>query len=427
MAPLADDPAGDANLENLAKRIEAYQKEYAGQLAGKIVLLSGAIEVTLPEEAVQTRLDDAALADIFSNETLDPVDPLSWPIWDYPAYTDNWRNWAEVPLNVNAGYYELYSAVWNRLSGFLATEGVVAILKSDSRGDGSVIHADDFGNWLPGAAPEPPTLALSADQYNRIVRLVERDIAVELEIDVDITTSDEAADLRNVVATIPGGRKRNEVVMLGGHLDSWHGAVGATDNAAGCAVAMEAMRILKALDLNMDRTVRMALWDGEEQNYYGSRAYVQENFADRVSMQTKPAHARLSAYYNVDNGAGKIRGVYLQSNDMARPIFESWFAPLADLDVDTVSIRATTETDHLAFDTVGLPGFQFIQDPLEYESRSHHTDEDSMDRIVPADLKQAAAVLAIVVYHTANRAELMPRKPLPKPLPEPVELPEILR
>ena len=352
---------------------------------------------------------------------------MSWPIWDNQAYSVNERNWSEVPLDINAAYYELQAAVLNRLSGFLTDEGVAAVLISDGRGDGSSIYADNYGFWFPGAAAEPPTLALAPEQYNRLVRLVERDITVELEVDVDVTTSDEAVDLRNVVATIPGSKKRNEVVMLGAHLDSWHGAVGATDNAAGCAIVMEAMRILKALDLKMDRTVRMALWDGEEQNYYGSRAYVKENFAVRTSMQLKPAHARLSAYYNVDNGAGKIRGIYLQSNEMARPIFEDWFAPLTDLDVDTISIRATSETDHLAFDTVGLPGFQFIQDPLEYMDRSHHTDQDTADRIVPADLKQAAIVLAMVVYHTANRDELMPRKPLPKALPEPVELPENLR
>ena len=171
----------------------------------------------------------------------------------------------------------------------------------------------------------------------------------------------------------------------------------------------------------------MALWDGEEQNYYGSRAYVKANFADPLTMKLLPDHARLSAYYNIDDGSGKLRGVYLQSNDMARPIFEAWFAPFVDMGVSTISIRNNFGTDHLSFDAVGLPGFSFVQDPLEYQTRTHHSDLDTVDHVVPGDLMQAAAVLATVVYHTANRPEMMPRKPLPGPLPEKQEVPEILQ
>jgi Zn-dependent M28 family amino/carboxypeptidase len=235
-------------------------------------------------------------------------------------------------------------------------------------------------------------------------------------LDVAVRVEDDGEGL-NVVAELPGGKKKDEVVMLGAHLDSWHAGTGATDNGAGSAVALEAMRILKALNLPLDRTVRLALWGGEEQGYFGSRAYVREHFADPMVMAPKPEHARLSGYFNLDNGSGKIRGVYLQGNDAMRPVFEAWLAPFRDLGVTTISNRNTGGTDHEAFDQVGLAGFQFIQDPLDYGTRTHHSRLDVYDHAVPADLIQAAAVMASCVYHAANRAERLPRKPLPKPLP----------
>jgi Zn-dependent M28 family amino/carboxypeptidase len=182
-------------------------------------------------------------------------------------------------------------------------------------------------------------------------------------------------------------------------------------------VALEVMRILKALDLKMARTVRIGLWTGEEQGLLGSRAYVKEHYADRETMALKPEHARVSGYFNLDNGTGKIRGVYLQENDMMRPIFEAWLAPFKDLGVTTISIRSTGGTDHLSFDNVGIPGFQFIQDPVEYSTRTHHSNMDTYDRLQASDLIQASAVMASVVYHAATREELLPRKPLPKPQP----------
>jgi Zn-dependent M28 family amino/carboxypeptidase len=180
---------------------------------------------------------------------------------------------------------------------------------------------------------------------------------------------------------------------------------------------MEAMRILKTLNLKMDRTVRMALWSAEEQGLLGSRAYVTEHFADRTTMAVKPEHARLSGYFNVDNGSGKLRGVYLQGNDMIRPVFEAWLDPLKDMGAATLSIRNTTGTDHLSFDAVGLPGFQFIQDPLEYSTRTHHANEDVYERVQPGDLVQASVIVAWFAYNAATRPELLPRKPLPKPQP----------
>ena len=205
--------------------------------------------------------------------------------------------------------------------------------------------------------------------------------------------------------------------MLGAHLDSWHGGTGATDNAAGSAVVVEAMRILKTLNLKMDRTVRMALWGGEEEGLLGSRAYVKEHFADRETMKLGQEHAKVSGYFNLDNGTGKIRGIYLQGNDMVRPIFESWLAPFKDFGASTITIRNTGGTDHQSLDAVGIPGFQFIQDPVEYSTRTHHSNMDVYDRIQAGDLMEASAIMASFVYDTAVRPEKLPRKPLPKAQP----------
>src|SRR5581483_10282585 len=240
-----------------------------------------------------------------------------------------------------------------------------------------------------------------------------------LELEIQAKFLDDRTDSVNVVGEIPGTRKRAEGVMIGAHLDSWHGGTGATDNAAGSAVMIEVMRILKTLNLPMDRTVRMALWGGEEQGLLGSRAYVKEHFADRETMKLRPEHAKLAGYFNYDNGTGKIRGIYLQGNDMVRPIFEAWMQPFKDLGMTTGSIRNTGGTDHQSFDAVGLPGFQFIQDPIEYNTRTHHSNMDVYDRVQPGDLMEASAIMAAFVYHAAMRDEMLPRKPLPKPQPDP--------
>jgi Zn-dependent M28 family amino/carboxypeptidase len=221
-------------------------------------------------------------------------------------------------------------------------------------------------------------------------------------------------DSFDIIGEIPGGAKKDEVVMIGGHFDSWQAATGATDNGAGSAVMMEVMRVLKTLNLKMDRTVRIGLWTGEEQGLLGSKAYVKAHFGDPDTMKLTAEHAKLSGYFNLDNGSGKIRGVYLQGNDAMRTLFEQWLAPLADLGASTITIRNTGGTDHLSFDAVGLPGFQFIQDPLDYETVTHHTNMDTYDHAQAGDLMQAVAVIASVVYDAANRPEMLPRKPLPK-------------
>ncbi|HUJ24257.1 MAG TPA: M20/M25/M40 family metallo-hydrolase, partial [Bryobacteraceae bacterium] len=263
--------------------------------------------------------------------------------------------------------------------------------------------------------PEP-RIALTIEHYNRIARLLDKKVPVKLEFEVRTTSEGATGEGLNIIANIPGSSKPDEIVMIGAHFDSWIGGTGATDNGTGSAVMIEVMRIMKTLHLKLDRTVRLGLWSGEEQGIYGSRAYVKANFGDPETMQLKPAHAKLSGYFNHDNGTGKIRGVYLQGNDAMRPIFEAWFAPFRDLGVTTITIRNTGGTDHQSFDQVGLPGFQFIQDEVEYGSITHHSNMDLYDHAVPGDLMQASAVIASVVYNAANRAEMLPRKELPAPV-----------
>jgi Zn-dependent M28 family amino/carboxypeptidase len=234
-------------------------------------------------------------------------------------------------------------------------------------------------------------------------------------MEVDNQFHDETLDSFNLMAEIPGTDLADEIVMLGAHFDSWHAGTGATDNAAGSAVMMEAMRILKATGLPLRRTVRMGLWSGEEQGLLGSRAYVTDHFGDRRTLELRPDHEKFSAYYNVDNGTGAIRGIYLQGNEAIAPIFEAWMEPFENIGMTTLSIRNTGGTDHLAFDAVGLPGFQFIQDPVEYSSRTHHSSMDVYERVQAEDMMKNAVIVASFVYHSANRDELLPRKPLPQP------------
>ena len=219
---------------------------------------------------------------------------------------------------------------------------------------------------------------MASEHYNRIARLLEHNMPVTIELNVQNRFVDDTLDAFNVIAEIPGTDRADEVVMLGAHFDSWHAGTGATDNAAGSAAMMEAMRILKTTGLRMRRTVRLALWTGEEQGLLGSRAYVRQQFGDRDTMQLKPEHAKLSGYFNMDNGTGAIRGVYLQGNEAIRPTFAAWMEPFRNLGMTTLTIRNTGSTDHVPFDEVGLPGFQFIQDPVEYGTHSHHTNMDRL-------------------------------------------------
>jgi Zn-dependent M28 family amino/carboxypeptidase len=277
------------------------------------------------------------------------------------------------------------------------------------------VFAESAGSVKSADPLAPPTFTVTAEHYDRIARTLERKLPLHLRIELKAAVSNHDVNAWNIVGEIPGGAKKDEIVMVGAHFDSWHTGTGTTDNAAGSAVMMEVMRIFKALDLKPARTVRIALWGGEEQGLLGSKAYVKEHFADPKTMNTTAEHARLSGYFNLDNGSGRIRGVYLQGHDAMRPLFEQWLAPFRDLGAATISIRNTGGTDHLSFNAVGLPGFQFIQDPLDYGTITHHSTMDTYDHAVPADLMQASAIIAGVVYCAANREEKLPRRELPKP------------
>ncbi len=296
--------------------------------------------------------------------------------------------------------------------------------------------------WDKNAPAIIPQIVLAVEHYNRLARMIQAGEKLRMNVNLDVQFHEQDLMGYNTVAEIPGTDKKDELVMLGGHMDSWHAGTGATDNGAGVAVAMEAVRILKALNLQPRRTIRVALWSGEEQGLLGSRAYVAEhfgalansspeaNFAAMLGAATnapkvnaKPEYEKLSAYFNLDNGTGKIRGVYLRGNEAVRPLFREWLAPFRELGAQTLSISNTGGTDHLSFDGIGLPGFQFIQDEIEYETRTHHSNQDVFDRIQADDLKQAATIMAAFVYNTAMRNDKLPRKGatpelnFPKPAP----------
>jgi hypothetical protein len=389
--PLAWSPAtpgvvtADAILAPMSNVADG--EKYKGKLKGKIVLLEEASEVKLGLEADARRLGDADLA----SRALAPEPAPASP---------------STKSNPEAR---------NKFLEFLKHEGVAAALTTGMGGSDGTIFTAPAGSRNAKDPLPPPSIALAKEHYNRLARLLAKGIPVKLELEVRAENGPDAAEGVNVIANLRGSSRKDEIVMLGAHLDSWQAGTGATDNAAGCAVVLEAVRILAALKLDMSRTVRVALWDAEEQGLLGSRGYVTAHFAERETMERKADYARLAGYFNLDNGAGKIRGVYLQNNDMMRPVFEAWLAPFKDLGATTVAIRNTRGTDHLSFDEVGLPGFRFIQDPLDYSTRTHHTNMDVYERVPRADLMQAAAIMASFVYNAATRQEMLPRKPAPKP------------
>lgn len=297
----------------------------------------------------------------------------------------------------------------------------------------------------------PPQITLAAEDYNRLVRMLQQGVELKMEVDLKVKYHYEDPMSCNTIAEIPGTDLQDQIVMLGGHLDSWQSATGATDNGVGAVAAMEAVRILQAAHLQPRRTIRVALWTGEEEGLLGSKAYVASHFgsygtnappgrgrgrglrgvlpaggaqtAAGASATNRPPppvllrgpeYDRLSAYFNLDNGAGKIRGIYMEANEAVRPIFAKWFEPFHSLGAETLTLARTGSTDHVSFDSIGLPGFQFIQDPLEYGTRTHHSNQDVFDRIQADDLKQAATILAAFVYNAAMLEEKMPRKPAPE-------------
>ena len=373
--------------------------QYVGKLRGKIVVLPPADNNVKPNfTADATRLSEKELKDL----ALDP-------------HND------ESPTNISKKVAMPGKPAPNlrlQIDSFLYQEGAAAVL-SGGRGTMGTVFTSNGAPRKWDAKPVTPEMEMGSESINRIVRLLDavKDVSVEMDTKTTFLTNDSTE--YNVVAEIPGTDKtlKDELVMLGGHMDSWHASTGATDNGTGVAVAMEAVRILKALNIKPRRTIRIALWSGEEQGLLGSRGYAKNHFGDRLTMNLKPEQNQVSAYYNLDNGGGKIRGVYLQGNEELRPIFEAWLEPFADLGASTLTIRNTGSTDHISFDELGIPGFQFIQDGLEYGTRTHHTNMDSYDRISANDLMQASIIMATFVYNTAMRDEKLPRKPLPKPVP----------
>ena len=428
-APLWADPNDPRafDLVKLAEQIETYKAQHTGNLAGKIVLLSGKRPFELPSEPEIQRWSAADLKEMETPRAAPDYDPREWPLLRQPTdHAERWLSYEFVPVEIEHDYSEREARLMDRLIRFFNSEQVAAVLMTNTEGNGGVIFAENFGSHKSSAPLPPPAVQLMPEHYNRLVRLIEHDVVVVVSVDVEAEFPDHEAVLINVIAELPGNKKPDEVVMMGAHLDSWHTGTGATDNATGCAVVLEAMRILQALDVRLDRTVRLGLWDAEEHGHYGSRAYVSRYLGDPVSMQLQPAHETFSAYFNIDTGTGKTRGILTQRIPGALPIFESLVKPFAELGVTTVVPRKDFQTDHESFDAVGLPAFDLLQDQLDYWSHTHHSNVDTVDHVVPDDLKTSAAFLATLVYHAATREEMMPRDALPLPLPPQKPLPEIL-
>lgn len=416
-AVVAPFESNEMDPKKLRADIDKYIGEYKGKLRGKIVLLTKLKPIEPPTTADFRRLTDAELEeraaapapmlryDLDLNNMVFPEDPAK-----RDSFFDSLPFWALMR------FFETQETEQNRLNHFLKDEGIVAALTTDGRSASGVVFSEAAGSHRASEQSAPTKFAVPREQYNRMARLIEHKTPVRLRINLRVTASENDVNANNIIAEIRGTTKPDEVVMIGAHFDSWHTGTGATDNGTGSAVMIETMRILRTLGLKMDRTVRIGLWSGEEQGIYGSEHYIRQHFGNPETMKLKAEHAKLSVYFNHDNGMGKIRGVYLQENEAARPIFETWLAPFRDLGARTISIRNTGGTDHLSFDAIGLPGFQFIQDPADYFTKTHHSDIDTVDHVQAADLMQASAILSTLVYQAANRPEMFPRKPLPTPL-----------
>ncbi len=397
--------------------------KYKGKLSGKIVLLGEMRDVPPVDKPLFVRYTDKDLEEIAQ--------------YDIAPSRD---------LERRIQQYLKRAALREKVAAFLADEKVAGVVLpsrdgKNSGGSGGTFF-DDNGAAL-GTQPykadkavKVPVVVTAIENYGRVYRLLKQHVPVTLEMNVETKFTGDHQHGFDTVAEIPGTDPtlKDQIVMVGGHLDSWASGTGATDNGAGSVVAMEAVRILKALDIHPRRTIRIALWSGEEQGLFGSKGYVKEHFGsyplatDPESMkmpeflrkaagpvETKPEWKNLDVYFNIDNGTGKIRGIYLQGNAAVEPIFRQWMKPLQDLGATTITMQNTGGTDHLSYDAVGLPGFQFIQDPADYESRTHHSDMDTYERLQPADLAQIATIEAIFLYNAAQRDEMIPRKPMPHP------------
>lgn len=380
--------------------------KYKGKLTGKIVMI---------ESATIMPLKNSYNADVvrYTEEALDKMAAAQLPVAG--AQGGGRPAGAGAANNQRAMMMRMMS-VRAAIDSMLLAEKI-GLKLTYARGSYGTFFTSNGASYKLDAKPVNPELEVSSEDYLHILRLLRGGEKVEIEAEVKTSFYDKDPKGYNVIAEIPGTdpKLKSEIVMLGGHYDSWHSGTGATDNAAGSTVMIEAMRILKAIDFKPKRTIRIALWSSEEQGLFGSRGYVRDHFADPADMKPKAEHEKLSAYYNLDNGTGTIRGIYLQGNTAVKDIFQAYLNPFADLGAKTVTVGNTGGTDHQAFDGVGLPGFQFIQDPMDYNTRTHHSNQDVFDRLVEDDLKKSATIVASFVYHTSERAEKLPRKPMPAP------------
>lgn len=379
----------------------ALASNYKGKLSGKILIMDQLIDYDLDTRADLVR---------YSRQELDSIQNIKIEKKDADPEMEEKRRtffqrWREARAKAAA------------LGEMAKQENALAMLSSSPRNHDGTVFVQQGGAHGIEAPENFLDIAMALEDYNMIVRLLRSGEKVELDLEVASKFYTDDITGYNVIGEIPGSdpKLKDEIVMIGGHLDSWQGSTGATDNAAGSAVMMEVMRILKALKIQPKRTVRIGLWGGEEQGIYGSRGYVTKNFADRSDMKLKPAHEKFNVYFNLDNGTGRIRGIHLQENEAAYDLMKQWLAPFDDLDATVITLSNTGGTDHLSFDGVGLPGFQFIQDQVEYNSRTHHSNMDGYDHLSEDDLKQAATVIAGLVYQAAMSDQKVPRKELPEP------------
>jgi carboxypeptidase Q len=450
-------------------RTNADLKKFEGKLKGAIVLAGPTREVSAPFAPIARRLVETNLLALANAG--EPRDGRAR--FQSPDQFGGTNSPSRGPGGPGA-FGRRGRGFPGRFLPFLAREGAALIVNESSSGDGGAVFVtsasvprpgsetnsdsgfgfgfgSDFGPnatnliraWATNAPAIPPQITIAAEDYNRMARMIEQGEKLKMAVDLKVKFNDDDLMAYNTVAEIPGTDLRDEIVMLGAHMDSWHSGTGATDNGAGVAATMEAVRIIAALNLKPRRTIRIALWSGEEEGLMGSKAYVTEHFGyftnetRSIAASSKkeagssegsstnsitnnesrklvrgPEYDKLSIYFNLDNGAGKVRGVYLQGNEALRPIFRRWLEPFRDLGAETLTLSNTGSTDHMSFDTVGLPGLEFLQDPLDYMTRTHHSNEDVFDRIQADDLKQAATIIAAFVYDAAMADEKMPRKPL---------------
>jgi carboxypeptidase Q len=378
-----------AQIVLLEARDSAGLSVYQGQLKNKIVMIKRTDSLTLGFQPDASRYSDSELLKLAGFD---------------PKVT--------VPPSNNADAFMAAARFLTLVKKMAIREGAQAILTTSTRNSDGTVFVQNGIPYNIEMQPSLNDISIAYEDFMTMQRLLQHQIPVtiDMELSAKIYTDDQKG--YNVIAEIPGTDKKlkDQLVMIGGHLDSWQGSTGATDNAAGSAVMMEVLRILKAVGIKPRRTIRIALWGGEETGLHGSKNYVKNHFTDTATKKFNAVGDKLSVYLNLDNGTGKIRGIYLQGNAAARPIFEQWFEPFHDLGAATLTLKNTGGTDHLSFDAIGLPGFQFIQDPMEYGSRTHHSNMDSYDHLSSEDMKQASTIIAAFVYDAAQRDEKMPRK-----------------